>query len=72
MSVGCLLGGRGRSLWRECLTTFRFLALGAALLVVNAVGAVTVLPLLTLTIAYSFLAAGYVVLPRSSTEEVTT
>jgi hypothetical protein len=62
-----------RSAWMLLMRTpFRFLALGAALLVVNAVGAVTVLPLLTLTIAYSFLAAGYVVLPRSSTEEVTT
>jgi hypothetical protein len=62
-----------RSAWMLLMRTpFRFLALGAALLVVNAVGAVTVLPLLTLTIAYSFLAAGHVVLPRSSTEEVTT
>jgi hypothetical protein len=49
----------------------RFLTLGFALLVVNLVGAVTVLPLLTLTLAYSFLVAGRVVLPRAVEEEVT-
>lgn len=47
----------------------RLLGLGAALLVVNALGAVTVLPLLTLTVAYSFLAAGHIALPCPSTEE---
>jgi len=51
----------------------RLLGLGAALLLVNALGAVTVLPLLTLTLAYSFLAAGHVVLPLPTIqEEVTT
>jgi hypothetical protein len=43
--------------------------LGAVLLVVNVVGAVTILPLLTLTIAYSFLAAAYLVLPAPVAEE---
>jgi hypothetical protein len=62
-----------RSAWMLLMRSpFRFLALGAALLVVNALGAVMVLPLLTLTIAYSFLAAGHVVLPRSSTQEEAT
>jgi hypothetical protein len=42
----------------------RVLGLGAALLVVNVLGAITVLPLLTLTIAYSFLAAARLVRPR--------
>jgi hypothetical protein len=41
----------------------RLLALGASLLVVNLVGAATVIPLLTLTIAYSFLATARLVLP---------
>ncbi len=51
----------------------RLLTLGAVLLLVNALGAATVLPLLTFTIAYSFLAAGHVVLPLSTIqEEVTT
>jgi hypothetical protein len=50
----------------------RFLTLGAVLLFVNMLGAVTVLPLLTLTIAYSFLVAAHLVLPRpATTEEVT-
>jgi hypothetical protein len=46
----------------------RLLLLGAALLLVNLLGAVTVVPLLTLTIAYSFLATARLVLPP---EEVT-
>ncbi|MFL6011209.1 MAG: hypothetical protein ACJ734_05420 [Gaiellaceae bacterium] len=46
----------------------RLLTLGAVLLLVNLVGAVTVVPLLTLTIAYSFLATARLVLPP---EEVT-
>jgi hypothetical protein len=46
----------------------RLLLLGAALLLVNLAGAVTVVPLLTLTIAYSFLATARLVLPP---EEVT-
>jgi hypothetical protein len=67
------LGEALRTAWLELLRMpMRFLALGAVLLIVNGLGAVTVLPLLTLTIAYSFLAAGHVVLPRSLiTEEVT-
>ena len=48
----------------------RLFTLGAVLLVVNVVGAVTILPLLTLTIAYSFLAAAYLVLPAPAAEEV--
>ena len=47
----------------------RLLVLGTALFLVNLAGAVTVLPFLTLTIAYSFLATARLVLP---TEEVTT
>jgi hypothetical protein len=49
---------------------FRLIALGAALLVVNVVGAITVLPLLTLTIAYSFLATARLVLPVPTLEEM--
>jgi hypothetical protein len=49
----------------------RCLLLGVALLVVNLLGALTVLPLLTLTLAYSFLVAGRAVLPRMVEEEVT-
>jgi hypothetical protein len=41
----------------------RLLLLGTALLLVNLAGAVTVIPLLTLTIAYSFLATARLVLP---------
>jgi hypothetical protein len=53
-----------RQAWYWALRApLRLLALGAALLVVNALGAVTVVPLLTLTIAYSFLAAARLVLP---------
>jgi hypothetical protein len=48
----------------------RALALGLAVLAVNILGAVTVVPLLTLTIAYTFLAAAHVVLPQI-TEEAT-
>jgi len=49
----------------------RLLALGLVLVVVNVVGIVTVLPILTLTIAYSFLAAAHLVLPPVlSMEEV--
>lgn len=40
------------------------LALGLVLLLVNLVGAAAVLPLLTLTVAFSFLAAAHLVLPR--------
>ena len=48
----------------------RFFTLGAALLVVNVLGAATVLPFLTLTIAYSFLATARFVLPAQTLEEV--
>ena len=47
----------------------RLFALGFVLLIVNAAGLVTVLPILTLTIAYSFLAAAHVVLPPEPTLE---
>ena len=50
----------------------RTLSFGAALFLVNLVGAVTVLPLLMLTISYSFLAAAHIVLPLPAQEEVTT
>jgi len=50
----------------------RLLTFGAALLAVNLLGAVAVLPLLMLTIAYSFLAAAHVALPEPTHEEVTT
>ena len=50
----------------------RTLTFGAAIFLVNLLGAVTVLPLLTLTISYSFLAAAHVVLPLPAQEEVTT
>jgi hypothetical protein len=63
-----------RDAWLLVLRSpLRFLTLGAALVLVNALGAVTILPLLTMTIAYSFLVAGHLVLPRSTIqEEVTT
>ena len=49
----------------------QLLVLGLVLLVVNVAGIVTVLPILTLTIAYSFLAAAHLVLPPvPSIEEV--
>ena len=47
----------------------RMFVLGTALFLVNLIGAVTVLPFVTLTIAYSLLATARVVLPL---EEVTT
>jgi hypothetical protein len=50
---------------------FAFVGLGLVLLLVNAVGAAAaLLPLLTLTIAYSFLAAAHLALPRSPLREV--
>lgn len=45
------------------------IVLAAALFLINAVGAVGVLPLLTLTIAYSFLAAAHFVLPPTHDAE---
>jgi uncharacterized membrane protein YesL len=50
----------------------RVLTFGAAIVVVNALGVATVLPVLTLTIAYSFLAAAHFALPQPTQEEVTT
>jgi uncharacterized membrane protein YesL len=50
----------------------RTLSFGAGLFLINLLGAVTVLPLLMLTISYSFLAAAHVVLPLPAQEEVTT
>jgi hypothetical protein len=47
----------------------RMFVLGTALFLVNLIGAVTVIPFVTLTIAYSFLATARLVLPP---EEVTT
>jgi hypothetical protein len=44
------------------------LGLGVALLIVNVLGAVTVVPLLTLTVAYTFLATALVVLPDPAEE----
>lgn len=45
-------------------------ALGAALIAVNALGlAVAVMPFLTLTVAYSFVAVAHFVLPRPTQEE---
>ncbi len=67
------VGGALRRAWLLALQSpLRLLLLGAALLVVNVLGAVTVLPILTLTIAYSFLATARLVLPPAPTlEEVT-
>jgi hypothetical protein len=62
-----------RSAWFLALhAPLRLFMLGAVLFVVNVAGAVTVLPLLTLTIAYSFLATARVVLPAPTLEEATT
>jgi hypothetical protein len=47
---------------------WRALGLGVALLLVNVLGAVTVVPLLTLTVAYTFLATALVVLPDPAEE----
>jgi hypothetical protein len=49
---------------------WRGLGLGVALLVVNLLGAVTVVPLLTLTVAYTFTAAAFAVLPELDEEAV--
>lgn len=67
------VAGALRRAWLLALRSpLRLLLLGAALLVVNVLGAVTVLPLLTLTIAYSFLATARLVLPAAPIlEEVT-
>lgn len=53
-----------RRAWLEAIRSpGRLLVLGTALFLVNLAGAVTVLPLLTLTIAYSLLATARLVLP---------
>jgi hypothetical protein len=59
-TIGDVVADAGRSLLRR---PGRSLAFGSALLAVNIAGAVTVMPLLTLTIAYTFLAAAHAVLP---------
>jgi hypothetical protein len=60
LGVNGALRAAGLELLRRPL---RGLGLGAALLLVNLLGAVTVVPLLTLTVAYTFLAAAFAVLP---------
>ena len=55
-----MLADAGRALLRR---PGRSLAFGAALLAVNLAGAATVMPLLTLTIAFTFLAAAHALLP---------
>jgi hypothetical protein len=59
--------GVGDALRRACLLALhaptRMLLFGTALFLINLLGAVTVLPLLTLTVAYSFLATARLVLP---------
>jgi uncharacterized membrane protein YfcA len=54
------LASAARELLHRPLSAF---GLGAALLVVNGLGTLAVIPLLTLTLAYSFLAAAHFVLP---------
>jgi hypothetical protein len=64
-----------RSVFRDALLTvfrrpFGFFALATALLLVNVAGAAAALaPLLTITIAYSFLAAAHYTLPPNPTRE---
>jgi len=65
--LGNVLGDAARAVVRR---PFASLGLGFALLLVNAVGAIGVLPVLTLTVAYSALAAAHFALPPP-TEEVT-
>lgn len=60
----------GRAWLLVLRSPLRLITFGAALLVVNVLGAVTVLPLLTLTIAYSFLATARLVLPAPTLEEM--
>jgi len=67
------VGDALRGAWLLALhAPLRLFMLGAVLLVVNVAGAVTVLPFLTLTLAYSFLATARVVLPVPTLEEATT
>jgi len=67
LAVGAPEEGVGGALRRASLLALRspsrLLALGAALFAVNLVGAATILPLLTLTVAYSFLATARLFLP---------
>jgi hypothetical protein len=71
-------GSSLRALYRAALELvlrrpFETSALGIALLAVNALGAAAALmPLFTLTIAYSFLAAAHYVLPRNPLREAET
>jgi hypothetical protein len=65
-ALGSVAADAGRALLRRPLPA---LALALALLVVNALGALMILPLLTLTIAYSFLAAAHFALPPKPLEE---
>jgi hypothetical protein len=60
-----VLGAAGRQLLARPRSA---LALGAVLLALNLVGAVAVIPLLTLTLAYSFLAAAHFALPPTPRE----
>jgi hypothetical protein len=62
----------GRAWLLALRSPFRLIALGTALVVVNVLGAITVLPLLTLTVAYSFLATARLVLPPPNLEEMST
>lgn len=62
-----------RQAWLVLLRNpLRALSLGVVLLVINVLGAAAVLPLLTLTIAFSFLAVSHLVLPLPSTQEEVT
>jgi hypothetical protein len=63
--VGAVLREAGRSLFSRPFTS---VGLALVLLLVNAVGAIGVLPVLTLTIAYSALAAAHFVLPPPTEE----
>jgi hypothetical protein len=63
--IGEVLREAGRSLFSRPFTS---IGLALVLLLVNAVGAIGVLPVLTLTIAYSALAAAHFVLPPPTEE----
>jgi len=65
-SLGSVLADAGRELLRRPRSS---LALGVVLLALNVVGAVSVVPVLTLTLAYSFLAAAHFVLPTDRSQE---
>jgi len=60
-----------REAWLLSLRSpLRLITFGAVLLVVNVLGVVTVLPFLTLTIVFSFLATARLVLPAPTLEEM--